>query len=79
VLTGVTAVVTSRADSNSSALQVSCLPSTDTHLLQTLTGQIDGKFIAADDIQKLMAEAKAAHELQRQQQEQKASDVKPAL
>ena len=38
-----------------------------------------GDSIAVDDIQKLMAEAKAAQEQQRQQQEQKASGVKPAL
>jgi hypothetical protein len=60
-------------------LQVRSLPSTDTHLLQNLTEEIDGKSIAADDIQKLMADAKAAQEQQRQQQEQKASGVKPVL
>jgi hypothetical protein len=60
-------------------LQVSSLPSTDTHLLQSLNEQIDGKSIAIDDIQKLMAEAKATKEQQRQQQEQKASGVKPVL
>jgi hypothetical protein len=60
-------------------LQFSSLPSTDTHLLHTLTEEIDGKSIAADDIQRLMAEAKAAQEQQRQQQEQKASGVKPPL
>jgi hypothetical protein len=50
--------------------------STDTHLLSNLTEQLTGYLIAVDDIQKIAAEAKAAHEQQRQQQEQKASDVK---
>jgi hypothetical protein len=60
-------------------LEVRSLPSSDTHLLQTLAEEIDGKSIAADDIQKLIAEAKAAQDLQRQQLEKKASDVKPVL
>lgn len=50
-------------------LKVGSLPSTDTHLLQSLNEQLDGKSIAADDIQKLMAEAKALKEQPRQQQE----------
>jgi hypothetical protein len=49
--------------------------STDTHLLSNLTEQLTGYSIAVDDIQKIAAEAKAAHEQQRQQQEQKASGV----
>lgn len=53
--------------------------STDTHLLSMLTEQLTGYSIAVDDIQKIAAEAKAAHEQQRQQQEQKASGVKPVL
>lgn len=60
-------------------LQVSSLPATDTHMLQTLTEEIDGKSIAADDIQKLMADAKATQEQERKQQEQKSSSVKPVL
>jgi hypothetical protein len=49
------------------------------HLLPVLFEELVGDSIAVDDIQKLMAEAKAAQEQQRQQQEQKASGVKPPL
>ena len=53
--------------------------STNPDLLWFLDEQLVGDSIAADEIQKLMAEAKAAKEQQRQQQEQKASGVKAPL
>jgi len=51
----------------------------NSHLLSELHEQLVGGSIAMDEIQKLMAEAKADRERQRQQQEQKASGVKPPL
>jgi hypothetical protein len=48
-------------------------------LLMSLHEELVGDSIAADDIQKLMADAKATQEQQRKQQEQKASGVKPVL
>jgi hypothetical protein len=49
------------------------------HLLLELHEQLVGDAIAMDDIQKLMAEAKAVQERQRQQQEQRASAAKVPL
>lgn len=60
-------------------LRVNLQPSTNTNVLLGLLEQLVGDSIAADDIQKLMAEAKAVQEQQRQQQEQKASGVKAPL
>lgn len=60
-------------------LWVGWIGSTDPKVLSVLDEWLVGDSIAVDDIQKLMAEAKAAQEQQRQQQEQKASGVKPAL
>jgi hypothetical protein len=56
-------------------LLIELQPSPDPHLLSVLFEQLTAHSIAADDIQKLMVEAKAAQEQQRQQQEQKASGV----
>jgi hypothetical protein len=53
--------------------------STDPKVLNALNEWLVGDSIAVDDIQKLMAEAISLHEQQRQQQEQKASGVKPQL
>jgi len=60
-------------------LRVKLELSTNPNLLSALFEQLTGDSIAVDDIQKLMAEAKAAKEQQRQQQEQKASGVKAPL
>jgi hypothetical protein len=60
-------------------LVVQLNPSTDTNVLLGLHEKLIGDSIAVDDIQKLMAEAKAVQDQQRQQQEQKASGAKPAL
>ena len=60
-------------------LLIELQPSPDPHLLSVLIEQLTAHSIAADDIQKLMAEAKAAKEQQHLQQEQKASGVKPPL
>ena len=54
-------------------------PATDPQLLSTLNEQLIGDSIAVDDIQKIAAEVKADQEQLRQQQEQKASGVKPPL
>ena len=54
-------------------------PVPGTKLLFRLSEQLMGDSMAVDDIQKLMAEATAAQGRQRQQQEQKASGVRPAL
>jgi hypothetical protein len=60
-------------------LWVGWIGSTDPKVLSALNEWLVGDSIAVDDIQNLMAEVKAAQDLQRQQQEQKASGVKPAL
>ena len=60
-------------------LLIELQPSPDPHLLSVLLEQLTGHSMAVDDIQKLMADAKAAQEQQRQQQEQKATGVKPVL
>jgi hypothetical protein len=53
--------------------------SSNPNLVSALDEQLVGDSIAADDIQKLMADAKAVQEQQRQQQERKAAGVKPSL
>jgi len=58
-------------------LLVQLQPATDAHLLFLLDEKLTGNSIAVDDIQKLMAEAKAEQE--RQLQQQKASGVKTPL
>jgi hypothetical protein len=60
-------------------LWVGWIGSTDPKVLSVLDEWLVGDSIAVDDIQKLMAEVKTAQDLQRQQQEQKASGVKPVL
>jgi hypothetical protein len=60
-------------------LLIELQPSPDPHLLSYLLEQLTGHSMAVDDIQKLMADAKATQEQQRKRQEQKASGVKPVL
>jgi hypothetical protein len=60
-------------------LWVGWIGSTDPKVLSAMNEWLVGDSIAVDDIQRLMAEVKAAQDLQRQQQEQKASGVKPVL
>ena len=60
-------------------LNANLLTRSDQHLVSSMRVELIGESIAADDIQKTIAEAKAAQDRQRQQQEQKASGVKTPL
>lgn len=60
-------------------LWVGWVGSTDPKVLSALNEWLVGDSIAVDDIQKLMADAKATQDEQRKQQEQKATGVKPVL
>jgi hypothetical protein len=60
-------------------LLIQLQPSPDPHLLSVLLEQLTGHSMAVDDIQKLTADVKATQQQQIQQQEQKASHMKPVL
>jgi hypothetical protein len=60
-------------------LRVELTPSAGSNLISVLFEHLVGDPIAVDDIQKLMAKAKAEQERLRQQQEQKASGVRAPL